>query len=426
MTIENNNKISEPAKNSGANVGAAAPRLPANFELIRRLGSGGMADVYLARNRTLKRLVAIKVLRAELAADATSQSRFEREAQAAARLTHDSVTTVYSVGRTGAGRPYIEMQFVEGRNLADVLESRPEPFAVAEACSILRQVAAALAEAHARNIVHRDVKPANILLEDGTQRALLTDFGVAAILVSGSEAVTRLTRDDERLGDLRYMSPEQLRGETPTGQSDIYSLGIVGYEILTGKGPFDDPEIRSMAGAHLRQPPPRLESLYTGIPPLVARSLERCLSKRPEHRPRAQDLVADLNPERRSDDTPAYVTDGHPLSAFLAELKRRKVYRTAAAYAAFVFLVLQGADLLLPALPDGDRLYSYTVIACLSGFPVAVAISWIFDWRNGRLMRTGDDPASTENAKAGPQRILMLAGLGLCIAVAAGAAAWLL
>jgi len=204
---------------------------------------------------------------------------------------------VYSTGRLGDGRPYIEMEYVDGVNLEELLRGRG-PYDVADACLLLARVASALGAAHAQNIVHRDVKPANILVENPGGEATLTDFGVAAILQTGDSALTRLTRQDERLGDPRYMSPEQLRGEPLTGQSDIYSLGIVAYELLTGKGPFDDAEVSDMASAHIRKPPPDLSARHSEIPPWLSDLLKRCLAKKPEHRPRATDLAERLqNPD---------------------------------------------------------------------------------------------------------------------------------
>jgi len=397
--------------------------LPANLEVIRLLGHGSMATVFLARDTTLKRLVAIKLLRRELSADPTCQRRFEREAQAAARLSHDCVTTVYSVGRLDTDEPFIVMEYVDGNNLADILNAHG-PFSIDEAVGILVQLSSALAAAHEQNIVHRDVKPANVLIDNNTGQATLTDFGVAAILETGTETMTRLTRVDERLGNPRYMSPEQLRSETLTGQSDIYSLGIIGYELLAGKGPFDDPEIGNMASAHLRRPPPDLSQLRADVPQSLSDTLKRCLAKSPAHRPRAQDL-----PRLMQDpvDLSAGEDPAGPVVGFLRELKQRKVYRVAVAYAAVTFLLLQVADLVLPALTESDTLYRIMVIACLTGFPLAIVLAWIFDLRNGRLVRT-EDVKSTRSRSATPlQRLLLkLVGLGLSITLVVVIARWLL
>lgn len=377
----------------------------------------------LARDTVLKRLVAVKVLRKEFSADPTSRRRFEREAQAAARLSLDHVTTVYSVGRSDADVPYIEMEYVDGRNLAEVLTSRG-PFAIDEAMDLLVQISSALAAAHEQGIVHRDIKPANILIDNKTGQAILTDFGVAAILETGTETVTRLTRADERIGDPRYMSPEQLRGETLTGQSDVYGLGIIAYELLTGKGPFDVPEIGSMANAHLRRPPPDLSQMRTDVPQSLSDVLKRCLSKNPQHRPCARDL-----PRLLHEPVDPLESDNHEgaIAGFLRELKNRKVYRAAAAYAAATFLILQAADLVFPALTDSDTPYRIVVIGCLAGFPVTIILAWIFDLRNWRLVRTDDADSALERSATPIQRLLLnLAGLGLSIGLVVLIARWLL
>ncbi len=397
---------------------------PPNLAPIRLLGHGSMATVFLARNRSLKRLVAVKFLRPELSRDATSRRRFEREAQAAARLSHDGVTRVYSVGRLRNGEPFIEMEHIDGNNLADTLR-RQGPLEVGKAAALLTQIASALAAAHDESIVHRDVKPANILIDNKTGRAVLTDFGVAAILETGTETITQLTRENERIGNPRYMSPEQLRGEVLTGQSDVYSLGVVAYELLTGKGPFDDPEIRDVAGAHLRRPPPDLKQMRLDIPQTLSDTLKKCLAKKPEHRPLARDLTAVF--EDPHDDVADAKQPAGPITGFLYELKQRKVYQTAVAYAAVTFLILQVADLLLQPWPDLDVLYQLIVVACLAGFPFAIVLAWIFDLRKGRLVRTDDaQSAFLGNATRAQRSVLMLTGLGLTVALVLSVAWWLL
>lgn len=397
---------------------------PSNLEPIRLLGHGSMASVYLARDKALRRMVAVKILKPELCEIEQAGRRFEREAQAAARLSHDNVATVYSVGRIDGDRPYIEMQYVDGSNLEQLLRSRGV-FDVAEACEVLAQVASALAAAHERNIVHRDVKPANILVGNSDGIATLTDFGIAAILQAGDDDLTRLTREGERPGDPRYMSPEQLRGEPLTGQSDVYGLGVVAFELLTGKGPFDDAEIGSMAAAHIRRPAPDLSLRRPDIPQALSEIVQRCLAKKSEHRPRAKDLARLLR-DPTSDSESASPPAG-PVPAFFHELKQRKVYQAAAAYAAIIFVLLQAIDLLLQPWPQLDVVYQATVIASLAGFPVTIVLAWIYDLRHGRLVRT-DRQAIAEADSAAPaqRRWLMLLGLSLSVGIALAAAWWLL
>ena len=178
--------------------------LPSNLDFVRVLGRGSMAKVYLVRNNALKRLVAVKVLHKKLAVDPIGRKRFIREAQSAAGISHPCVTSVYTVGVLNNDIPYIEMEYVEGNNLAEMLQSHGR-LDVSAARKFLGQLAGALAAPHDNRIIHRDVKPANVLVEYDSQRPILTDFGVAGILETGSEAITRLTRL------IRLSRPEDLQ-----------------------------------------------------------------------------------------------------------------------------------------------------------------------------------------------------------------------
>ncbi|MBT8099863.1 MAG: protein kinase, partial [Gammaproteobacteria bacterium] len=209
-----------------------------NLEVIRHLGSGLMAHVHLARDIALERLVAIKTLRSDLNMSSNARQRFYREAKAAARLNHPNVTAIYRIGELSSDRPYIVQQFVEGKNLAELIEVEGA-LEIGYAISLLRELAAALAEAHHERIIHRDLKPGNILIEADSGRALLSDFGIAGIQETGRRDATQLTLAGEMLGEPRYMSPEQVRGEKATAQCDIYSYGLVAFEILSGRYAYD-------------------------------------------------------------------------------------------------------------------------------------------------------------------------------------------
>jgi eukaryotic-like serine/threonine-protein kinase len=224
--------------------------LQPDLEPIRVLGAGATAEVILAREPALQRLVAVKILRSELAADKVARQRFEREAQSAARIMNPSVTSIYRVGRTADGRPFIVMEYIEGRTLADLLEGG-EPLAEDRAIKLLASVTEALAAAHERGIIHRDVRPGNVLVEHRTGRAVLGDFGIAALLETGTAAVTQLTAAGMMLGDVRYNSPERIRGEDAVEQSDVYSFGVLAYEVLTGRGPYDARSSAQLLAAHL-------------------------------------------------------------------------------------------------------------------------------------------------------------------------------
>src|SRR3954463_2281804 len=228
--------------------------LAGRYSLERELGRGGMGVVYLAREVRLDRPVAIKLLPPELAAQDRLRDRFLREARTAARLSHPYIVPIHAVDEAGDFVFYV-MAYVDGETLAQRVAARG-PLAAADATRIMREVAWALAYAHAQGVVHRDIKPANILLEKGTERAMVTDFGIArAIHTPGETAVGEL------LGTPEYMSPEQAAGEALDGRSDLYSLGIVGYYALTGQLPFSANNAHAILAQHLTKPAPAVASV---------------------------------------------------------------------------------------------------------------------------------------------------------------------
>ena len=268
--------------------------LAPSFTLVRRLGAGGMGSVYLARDPVLKRLVAVKVMAPSLAADAVARARFEREAQAVASISHPNVVAVYSVGELANDIPYLVMQYVEGRAMSERLET-DGPLDVLTAKRVLGEVASALVAAHRKGIIHRDIKPANILWDDETGRALVTDFGIAAVLERGDERdATRITHTGMAIGTPAYMSPEQFLAEPITAKTDIYSLGLLGYELLVGEGPYQISSPREVMAAHLRDVPRHLSSLRADVDAELERLLENCLAKDPAQRPSAADVEGRL------------------------------------------------------------------------------------------------------------------------------------
>ena len=241
--------------------------LSGRYELLEKIGDGGMAVVYKGRDKLLNRFIAVKILRPEFTKDATFVENFKRESQAAAGLTHPNIVGVYDVGREG-NINYIVMELIEGKTLNEVIEEEA-PMDYRKVIDISKQVAAALRVAHKNKIIHRDVKPHNIMItNDGEVK--LADFGIAravndATLSTGSKIV----------GSVHYFSPEQARGNYVDERSDIYSLGIVMYEMLTGKVPFDGDNPVTVALKHINEeivPPIELEP---GIPP----ALDRCVMK---------------------------------------------------------------------------------------------------------------------------------------------------
>ena len=321
--------------------------LDSEFHIVRLLGEGSVAQVYLARERALQRLVAIKLMKSQLAEDETARKRFERESRSAAKIHHHNVATVHRVGSLEDETPFIIMEYVEGRDLADALRAEGV-MTVEQACSALSQVASALAAAHENGIVHRDVKPDNVVRERDSDRVVLTDFGIAGILETGTETVTRLTQEGQLLGDPRYMSPEQLLGEAITDESDVYSLGIMGYELLTLKTPYEGTTSVQLITAHLKKQPIPLIRLRPDVDPGLAELLERCLSKNPRHRPRASEVAKALeqvteepHPAAAPVQSDSYgaqtFSDGAQhapaLEGFIGELRRRHVFNVAVFYA---------------------------------------------------------------------------------------------
>ncbi len=258
------------------------------FEIVRALGRGSMATVYLAREKALGRLVAVKVLLPGRAADETARRRFEREARAAASLVHPNVVQVFRFGRLPDETPYLVMRFVKGRTMEERL--RAEGHLPAElGRQVLHDVTSALAAAHAHGIVHRDVRPANVLWDEESESAHLTDFGIAALLATGGSEVTRLTRTGQMVGDPRYLSPEQLLDEDLTELADMYSVGVLGYQLLTGEGPYAAKSNTEWISAHLTAEPRDLLEMRPDVDPAVADLLRRCLNREPNHRPSAAD-----------------------------------------------------------------------------------------------------------------------------------------
>jgi serine/threonine-protein kinase len=254
--------------------------LAGEYSLERELGRGGMGVVYLARDVQLDRNVAIKILPPDLACDPTARQRFLREARLAAGLSHPNIVPIHRVGEAGAF-VFIVMSYVEGETLGERLRSQG-PLGPADAARILREVAWALAYAHGRGIIHRDVKPDNILLEAETGRALVTDFGIAH---GGDRDPLTLTEHPGKiLGTMHFMSPEQAAGEPLDGRSDIYGLGVVGYLALSGRLPF---EASDVAGLFLRQATENAPSLIhtaPGLPPGLGAAIDRCLARDPAER----------------------------------------------------------------------------------------------------------------------------------------------
>jgi eukaryotic-like serine/threonine-protein kinase len=247
------------------------------FEVVELLGEGGIGQVYAARDTVLDRMVAIKSLRAELLNDTSFVARFRAEAKNLALLSHPNITTLYSLYEEN-GALFMIMEMVRGRTLETILSERGAPFTVPEALAIVAQAADGLAYAHELGIVHRDIKPGNLIVTNAGLLKIM-DFGIAR--AQGSQ---RTTRDGSIVGTLAYMSPEQCRGQDVDGRTDQYSLAIVLYEMLTGKVPFEASTDYDLMQAHINEPPEWPSRLVPGVAPQVERALMRALSKKASER----------------------------------------------------------------------------------------------------------------------------------------------
>lgn len=265
--------------------------LAGEYSLQRELGRGGMGVVYLARDVQLDRDVAIKVLPAHLAQVPASRERFLREARTAAGLSHPHIVPIHRVGEVG-GFVFFVMTFVDGETLGERLRTRG-PLPHADAARVLREVAWALAYAHGRGIVHRDVKPDNILLEAGTGRAMVTDFGIAhggtGTEVAGDAGMI--------MGTANFMSSEQAIGDPVDARSDLYALGVVGYLTVSGRLPFEAANVPALIERQASEVPAGAARVSPGLPPALASAIDRCLQRDPANRfPDGEALAAALAP----------------------------------------------------------------------------------------------------------------------------------
>ena len=265
------------------------------YEIIRSIGEGGMANVYLARDIILERNVAIKILRGDLAGDEKFVRRFQREALSASSLSHPNIVEMYDVGEDN-GTYYIVMEYVEGMTLKQLIKKRGS-LSLSEAIDIMLQITDGIKEAHDSYIIHRDLKPQNILIKENGE-VKITDFGIAMALNS-----TQLTQTNSVMGSVHYLPPEQASGKGATIKSDIYSMGILFYELLTGKLPFKGDNAVEIALKHMKNDIPSVREINDSIPQSVENIILKATAKNPKNRYESaadmhDDLLTCLNEDR--------------------------------------------------------------------------------------------------------------------------------
>jgi tetratricopeptide (TPR) repeat protein len=288
------------------------------YKIDNILGKGAMGVVYKALDPDIDREVAIKTIRFDLISDGTDKEelmkRFIREAQAAGRLSHPNIVTIYDVGRE-EDLTYIVMQYIKGKSLQRMIAAKNE-FSYAEICALMSKICEALDYAHKQGIVHRDIKPANVLMDDAG-KPFIVDFGVARVETS------TITQTGTTIGTPSYMSPEQVMGKTVDNRSDVFSLGVILYEILTGKSPFDADNITTVIYKIINEEPPSLKDVKKGLPPHFENIIRKALAKDPENRyETCGKLAEDLRKiERTTQETIAFDSE---IAAGLEEPRREK------------------------------------------------------------------------------------------------------
>ena len=269
--------------------------LAGQYQFERLLGHGGMGTVVLARDVRLDRRVAIKILPTTAEEDPDLHLRFLREARTAGQLSHPNIVPVFRADELG-GHAFFAMPYVDGEDLGAMIQ-RQRTLSASDVGRWLREVAWALAYAHARGVVHRDIKPENIMIERDSGRALVTDFGLArsgsVSLISNANAYAcSRTAEGEIVGSVHYMSPEQITGDVVDGRSDLYSLGVVGFKAITGRLPFEG-SVPAVLVGHVHREPPKVQSYAESAQPNLAAVIDRCIAKKPADRYQSGEALAD-------------------------------------------------------------------------------------------------------------------------------------
>lgn len=344
------------------------------YRIERELGGGGMSRVFLAEEAALSRRVAIKVLESHGAR--VDADRFRREVLLSAQLSHPHIVPLLAAGEID-GLLYYIMPFVDGQSLRGRL--REGELSIGEVIRLLRNISAALSYAHARGIVHRDIKPDNVIVTGGV--AVVLDFGVSKALAASTQAPTDgITGAGLAIGTPRYMAPEQVVADPDIDvRADIYALGILAYELLTGSTPFGGNDPVKIVRAHLSEMPEPVNNRRAGIPPTIAALVMRCLEKDRERRPASATEVLDLLDSMATPSLTSAMTLGTAASRGVA-------WATSALMPALVYLVAAGVMIaglkwLAAQGQIGDRLMVFSIVLALLGLPVVVALGLLLGLR---------------------------------------------
>ena len=349
------------------------------LEIVRSLGRGSLSNDFVAREAALKRMVTIKVLRREFADEQKARLRFEREGQAAARISHNHVATVFWVGQLSDEVPYIVQEYVRGRTLAEHLAATG-PVPTLEVRRILSEVASGLAAAHEKRVIHRDVTPSNIMIEEQTGRALITDFGLAATVPTGAESPQRITKTGEIIGNPMYLSPEQLAGGPVTEQADVYSLGMLAYELLAYQ-PRSAQVGQVTTTAQLWGAGTRISELRDDVDSEFEELVSRCLSEKPGNRPSAAETAQALSTPAVPVPEAVSAPDGtagarSPPFRLLSELNKRRFPQIVLGFGGTAWLATEVADRMIDSdlLPQSssELLLAFLIV----GLPGAMVVAW--------------------------------------------------
>ncbi|WP_367342164.1 Stk1 family PASTA domain-containing Ser/Thr kinase [Limosilactobacillus sp.] len=348
-------------------------KLSNRYQIVRSLGEGGMANVYLARDLVLDRYVSVKLLRVDLRDDPKTRHRFEREAMATTQLSDPHIVGVYDVG-VDQGMQYMVMEYVDGMDLKAYI-NQYFPIPLPQVIDIMEQVLSAVEVAHQHGIIHRDLKPQNILIDDN-KNIKITDFGIATATSANS-----MTQTNTLLGSVHYLSPEQARGSMATSLSDIYSLGIILYELLTGTVPFEGENAVSIALKHSRDNVPSVRSQFPSIPQPLENVVLHATAKRPEDRYQsakamADDLKTSLDPARKNEQpfTLHHDDDGETKVLDINELRKKRQEQAADQDEA-------EDDKPKPRKPSFWHRYKRQLIASVAGIVViaGIGVGWYYN-----------------------------------------------